>query len=40
LAYVANNQRQEGIAEIRKALELGYKPQNKAEEEFIKNLEL
>ncbi len=40
LAYVANNQKQEGIAEIKKALEMGYKPQNKAEEEFIKNLGL
>ena len=40
LAYVANNQRQEGIAEIKKALELGYQPQNAAEEAFIKNVGL
>ena len=40
LAYIANNQRQEGIAEIKKALGLGYKPQNTTEETFIKNLEL
>src|SRR3989338_3420232 len=31
LAYIANNQRQEGIAEIKKALEMGYKPQNQPE---------
>ncbi|MEK7198047.1 MAG: O-antigen ligase family protein, partial [Patescibacteria group bacterium] len=40
LAYIANNQRQEGVAEIKKALELGYKPQNTTEEVFIKNLGL
>ena len=40
LAYIADNQRQEGIAEIKKALEMGYGPQNKTEEQFIKNLEL
>ena len=40
LAFIADNQRQEGIAEIKKALELGYKPQNKNEADFIKNLGL
>ena len=40
LAYIANNQRQEGITEIKKALELGYSPQNQAEENFIKNIGL
>ena len=40
LAYIANNQRQEGIAEIKKALELGYKSQNQAEADFIKSLGL
>ncbi len=38
LAYIANNQRQEGIAEIKKAIEMGYKPQNQAEANFIKSL--
>ena len=40
LAYIANNQRQEGIAEIKKALEMGYKPQNQPETDFIKSLGL
>ena len=40
LAYIADNQRQEGIGEIKKALELGYEPQNKNEADFIKNLGL
>lgn len=40
LAYIANNQRQEGIGEIKKALDMGYKPQNKNESDFIKNLGL
>ena len=40
LAYIANNQRQEGIAEIKRAIEMGYEPQNAAEETFIKNIGL
>ncbi|MDO8574871.1 MAG: O-antigen ligase family protein [bacterium] len=40
LAYIANSQRQEGIAEIKKAIEMGYKPQNQAEANFIKSLGL
>lgn len=40
LAYIANNQRQEGILEIKKALKMGYKPQNKSESDFIKSLGL
>ena len=40
LSYIANNQINEGKKEVKKALESGYQPQNKAEEEFIKNLGL
>ncbi len=40
LAYVADNQKDKGIMAIKNALELGYNPQNKAEENFIKNLGL
>ena len=40
LAYIANGQRQEGVAEIKRALELNYQPQNKTEENFIKNIGL
>ncbi len=40
LAYVADNQKEKGMAEIKKALGLGYNPQNKAEEDFIKSLGL
>jgi len=40
LSYVANSQANEGVAEIKKALELGYKLQNAAEEAFVKNIGL
>lgn len=40
LSYIANNQINEGAAEIKKALELGYQPQNQKEKDFIKNLGL
>ena len=40
LSYIANGQTNEGVEEIKKALELGYKPQNAAEEAFIKNVGL
>lgn len=40
LAYIADNQRQEGLAEIKKALESGYKLQNQAEASFVKSLGL
>ena len=40
LAYIADNQKEKGIAEIKNALELGYSPQNKSEENFIKSLGL
>ena len=40
LAYVANGQIQEGTAEIKKALDLGYVPQNKAEKEILTKLGL
>ncbi len=40
LAYIANNQRQEGITEIKKALEMGYKPQNQSEAQFINSFGL
>ncbi|MBI2446211.1 MAG: O-antigen ligase family protein [Parcubacteria group bacterium] len=40
LAYIANNQTQEGITEIKKAIEMGYKPQSEAEKFFIKNIGL
>lgn len=38
LAYIANSQIQEGITEIKKAIEMGYKPQNQSETNFIKSL--
>ena len=40
LALIANNRGSEGIVEIKKALALGYKPQNAAEEAFIKHIGL
>jgi len=40
LSYIADGQTNEGVAEIKKALELGHKPQNAAEEIFIKNIGL
>lgn len=40
LSYIANGQTNEGAAEIKKALELGYKPQNQNEINFVKNLGL
>ena len=40
LSYIANGQPNEGTAEIKKALELGYQPQNQTEKNFIKNLGL
>jgi len=40
LAYIANNQTNEGAAEIKKALDLGYRPKNDAEKNVIKNLGL
>ncbi len=40
LAYIADNQKNKGASEIKKALELDYNPQSKAEENFIKNLGL
>lgn len=40
LALIGNSQRQEGATEIKKALELGYRPKNQTEEGFIKNLGL
>jgi O-antigen ligase len=38
--YFVAGRYQNAAVEIKKALELGYRPQNKAEEEFIKNLGL
>jgi len=38
LAYIADSQTSEGALEIKKALDLGYKPRNDAEKMFIKNL--
>lgn len=40
LAYIAGSQKEKGIAEIKNALELGYRLQNRGEEEFIKSLGL
>lgn len=40
LAYLLNQERDKGIVEIKKAFELGYKPQNQSEKDFIKNLGL
>lgn len=40
LALIADNRREIGIIEIKKALELGYQTQNKNETDFIKNLGL
>lgn len=40
LAYIANSQIREGIAEIKKAMELGYRPKNQNETDFIKSLGL
>lgn len=40
LALVANGQTEEGALEIKKALDLGYRPRNDAEKIFIKNLGL
>ena len=40
LSYIANGQTNEGTAEIKKALELGYQPKNETERNFIKNLRL
>ncbi len=38
LAFIADNQREAGIIEIKKALELGYQQQNETERNFIKQL--
>ncbi len=38
--YFVAGRYQNAVAEVKKALDFGYKPQNKAEEEFIKNLGL
>ncbi len=40
LALIADGQQKKGIAEIKKAFGLGYRPQNKGEENFIKQLGL
>ena len=40
LALIADNQREAGKIEIKKALELGYQPQNETERNFIKQLGL
>ena len=40
LSYIANGQTNEGAAEIKKALELGYQPKNETEKNFINNLDL
>ena len=40
LAYIADNQIDKGDIEIKKALELGYKPQNQKEIDFVKSLGL
>ncbi len=40
LSYIANGQTNEGAVEIKKALELGYQPQNETEKNFIKSLGL
>ena len=40
LALIADNQKEAGKIEIKKALELGYQPQNETEKNFIKNLGL
>ncbi|MDP2945907.1 MAG: O-antigen ligase family protein [bacterium] len=40
LSYIADGQTNEGAAEIKKALELGYQPKNETEKNFIKNLDL
>ncbi|MDP2638648.1 MAG: O-antigen ligase family protein [Candidatus Azambacteria bacterium] len=40
LAYIADNQKEKGQQEIKKAIELGYAPQNSKEKDFIKNLGL
>ena len=38
LALIANGRTDEGVMEIKKALDLGYSPRNDAEKNFIKNL--
>lgn len=40
LALIADGRQEKGITEIKKAFELGYKPQNQLEKDFIKNLGL
>ncbi len=40
LALIADGQREKGVAEIKKAFELGYKPQNQKEIDFVKSLGL
>ncbi len=40
LSYIADGQTNEGAAEIKKALELGYQPKNETEKNFINNLDL
>ncbi len=40
LALIADGRQGEGVAEIKKALEMGYKPQNMAEQKFVENLGL
>ena len=40
LTYIADGQKAAGVAEIKKAMELGYSPQNKNETDFIRNLGL
>ncbi|MCX6813426.1 MAG: O-antigen ligase family protein [Candidatus Azambacteria bacterium] len=40
LSYIANGQTNEGAVEIKKALELGYQPQNETEKNFIKSFGL
>ncbi len=40
LALIADGQQEKGVAEIKRAIELGYAPQNEKEKDFIKSLGL
>ena len=40
LSYIADSQTHEGVLEIKRAMELGYKPQNQKEIDFVKSLGL